>query len=135
MLQSCSRGLPNSQGLIVKEWADRYNLHPVSISEISSGPGYTYFSGEKRTTVDYIFSDVATVECLETCYTHDMHGFNTSDHLPISATLSLPTTQSCDQHQSCVQPQINWDKIPNNVLQSYQNLIHLAVSNSLGKHY
>ena len=85
---------PNPHGLLVKEWADRCQLYAASMSTFSGGPGYTYFSGEKTTTVDYIFVDPGTAQSVEKCYTHDMHGLNTSDHLPISAVLSLPTTHS-----------------------------------------
>lgn len=36
-----SESPPNPQGIIIKEWADRYDLYAVSMSELSTGPGYT----------------------------------------------------------------------------------------------
>ena len=103
-----SSGIPNPHGLLVKEWADRCQLYAASMSTLSEGPDYTYFSGERRTTVDYIFIDPETAQFLELCYTHDMQGLNTSDHLPISAILSLPAFHS--KEEGGKQILINWEK-------------------------
>ena len=85
------------KGLLLSKWADRCHLYAVSMSALSKGPTYTYFPAERQTTVDYIFVDSETAQYLDNCYTHDMHGLNTSDHLPISAKLSLQTTESTEK--------------------------------------
>ena len=105
------------------------------MSALSAGPEYTYFSGERKTTVDYIFTNATTAQYLENCHTHDIHELNTSDHLPVSATLSLQTTHLPEQ--VITQPLINWDQIPTSALQSYHNLIKQTVSNStcIGRQY
>ena len=77
----------NHEGL---QWLERCTLYAASLSSIHSGPEYTYFSSEKRTTVDYIFTDTATAGYTQSCFTHGHHGLNTSDHLPITCELSIP---------------------------------------------
>ena len=48
---------------------------------------YTYFNSDKCTTVDYIFTDIVIAEYIDSCYTHDHHGLNSSDHHPVSCEL------------------------------------------------
>ena len=48
------------KGLLLSEWADRCHLYAVSMSALSKGPTYTYFTAERQTTVDYIFVDSET---------------------------------------------------------------------------
>ena len=85
------RGESNQQGLLLKDLINRCCLHVLSQSERSSGPGYTFWNSVTETTVDYIIgtSDAATL--IQRCYTHDQIStcINSSDHLPLSAMLSL----------------------------------------------
>ena len=45
-------GPPNEQGLVLKEFIDRNNLFVASHSQLSTGPPYTYHSGERFSTID-----------------------------------------------------------------------------------
>ena len=51
-------GESNLQGVLLQDVMDRCSLSAVSLGSLASGPGYTYCSGEVRTTVDYILMDV-----------------------------------------------------------------------------
>ena len=125
---------PNSQGLLLSEWADRCHLYAVSMSALSKGPTYTYFTAERQTTVDYIFVDSETAQYLDNCYTHDMHGLNTSDHLPISTNLSLQPTESTEKGNT--QLPVNWEQaVSTGVLQSYQDSIRGAIADIIGRAY
>ena len=129
-----SGSAPNPQGLIVKEWADRCHLYAVSMSALATGPVYTYFSGDKKTVVDYIFADAETAQHLKSCCVHDMHGLNTSDHLPVTAVLSLQATQSTEKTNT--QSPINWEKaISIGGLKLYQDRLEEVTSNCIGREY
>ena len=136
-----SGSAPNPQGLIVKEWADRCHLYAVSMSALATGPVYTYFSGDKKTVVDYIFADAETAQHLKSCCVHDMHGLNTSDHLPVTAVLSLQATQSTEKTNT--QSPINWEQSPINWekaisiggLKLYQDRLGEVTSNCIGREY
>ena len=122
------------KGLLLSKWADRCHLYAVSMSALSKGPTYTYFPAERQTTVDYIFVDSETAQYLDNCYTHDMHGLNTSDHLPISAKLSLQTTESTEKGNT--QPPVNWEQaVSTGVLQSYQDSVQGAIADIIGRAY
>ena len=47
-------GSPNQRGLLVKEFVDRNNLFISSHAQVSSGPSFTYHSGDRFSTVDYV---------------------------------------------------------------------------------
>ena len=49
-------GSPNERGLVLKEFIDRNNLFVASHSQLSTGPPYTYHSGERFSTIDYIIT-------------------------------------------------------------------------------
>ena len=65
----------NPEGLLIRQWVDRCALYATSPT--CSGPMYTYFKSDKRTTVDYIFTDTLTAEYINSCYTHDHHSLIT----------------------------------------------------------
>ena len=65
------------------------NLCTVSTSCIAQGPGYTFFSGELTTMVDYIFLDASLGCAVAKFHTHNYHNLNFSDHLPLSISLQL----------------------------------------------
>ena len=78
-------GETNVQGVLLNDMLSRCHLNTVSLGSVVSGPCYTYISGDKRTTVDYILADeeaTSMVSCCQTCLMEDL---NTSDHLPLVA--------------------------------------------------
>ena len=101
---------PNIQGILLGEAVNRCSLHAASLSEHASGPCYTYHSGNKSTTVDYIFTDIEASSCIEKCWTHDEVDLNTSDHLPISALLRLTCSGKSQSESSHDWIRIDWSK-------------------------
>ena len=83
-------GRQNVQGVLLQEVMEGYELSAVSQGILASGPAYTYCSGEVRTTVDYILMDVEATSMITSCRPHDMTDLNTSDHLPVTASLVHP---------------------------------------------
>ena len=67
---------------------ERCELSAVSEGVLSSGVRFTYCSGDVGTTVDYILMDIEAASMVSSCYTHPMEGLNTSDHLPLTVSLS-----------------------------------------------
>ena len=72
----------------------RCHLNTVSLGSVAFSPRYTYISGDKRTTVDYILADEEATSMLSCCQTCSMEDLNTSDHLPLMAKMmhaAVPT--------------------------------------------
>ena len=79
----------DKQSEVLTQVIKECNLYTVSTSCIAQGPGYTFFSGERRTMVDYIFLDAHLRCAVVKCHTHNYHNLNFSDHLPLSISLQL----------------------------------------------
>jgi len=90
----------------------RSNLSAVSLGCMASGPEYTYCSGEVRTTVDNILMDVEATSLMSSCRTHTMEDLNTSDHLPLMASLMYNSYSSYGGNTSTqdLQVRIDWDQ-------------------------
>ena len=63
---------------------ERCNLSAVSAGSLSSGPSFTYLSGDVQTTVDYIHADVEATSLMSDCRILPMDDLNTSYHLPLA---------------------------------------------------
>ena len=70
-------GEENLQGALLQEVLERCSLSAVSQGAMASGPGYTFCSGDVRTTVDYILMDVEAASMVVSCRTHPMEDLNT----------------------------------------------------------
>ena len=93
---------------------------------MSSGPSYTYFNSEHRTTVDYCLLDSNAAHMLQECTTLDHHPLNLSDNLPISANLDLI---SLLQIRSTTPPKINWKKATlDSSIITYQQRVNTELS-------
>ena len=57
---------------------ERCNLIAVSAGSLSSGPSFTYLSGDVQTTVDYILADVEATSLMSDCRILPMDDLNTS---------------------------------------------------------
>ena len=99
---------PNGRGLLLKELIDRTFSYSVSDSSMASDPSYTFSSGTHFTTVDYIFASQNLASLIESCGIMDEHELNTSDHLPIIATLSKAKLVDTPSQVSTTKTKINW---------------------------
>ncbi len=86
----------NPQGQLLREMMSRNDLFPVSLSQLASGPSYTFFSGDKRTTVDYCLLDCGASHLVSDCSILDHHPLNLSDHLPVTISLELHAVGSSE---------------------------------------
>ena len=98
----------NSQGLMLGELLNGCKLHAASLSGITSGPEYTYHSGDKFTTIDYIFTDIEASSSVDQCWTHEEDVLNQSDHLSLSLKLSCNIATQLSQDFNCIN--IDWSK-------------------------
>ena len=72
---------------------------------------YTYCNGDVKTTFDYILMDVEAASLMTSCRTHPMEDLNTSDHLPLTVSLSYNVcSDSCCSNTSgmCSYKMIDW---------------------------
>ena len=97
-----SRGVGelNIQGVLLQELMDRCRLSAVSLGSVAKGPKHTYCGGENHTTADYIQMDLRASASLASCLTHEMADLNTSDHLPITASMLYEAQTGKDEEYS-----------------------------------
>ena len=101
------------------------DLFVVSSSSISSGPGYTYFSGGNRTTVDYILANKSISHLITKCHTHSHHELNFSDHLPLSVVLR---GSQLAENLMIERSRINWKKaVQDDLIPLYSREVSNAV--------
>ena len=98
----------NSQGHLLQGVLDRCSFSAVSLGGLACGPGYAYCCGSTRTTVDYILMDVSATSLLQSCQTLPMDDLNTSDHLPIVASIECSV---CTSPAGCNETKhvVNWE--------------------------
>ena len=100
-------GSPNQRGLLVKEFVDRNNLLISSHAQVSSGPSFTYHSGDRFSTVDYVIINRTASDLLDSCGGLFDHPLNVSDHLPLFIALQVHYSKA---PSSATMPKINWGK-------------------------
>ena len=117
---------PNQQGRELFALVDRNHLYPVSCSNITSGPNYTYFSGSSKSTVDYIFLDAAFSSNVQSCEIRNHHPLNLSDHLPITLTISSEFETKLFPSSPAA---VNWSKaILDGSVKFYASRVHSEIS-------
>ena len=87
---------------------DRNSLFAVSCSSITTGPNYTYLSGQTATTVDYILVNTKLVPYVNSCEILTPDPLNLSDHLPISVSICVNNIKYT--HSEPTPSKINWSK-------------------------
>ena len=84
----------NSRGLQWNSVIHFHSLYNVSLGCLSSGPMYTFSSGENTSTVNYVLANQDASRGIRSCITFEDHPLNTSDHLPLICTLELSHLRS-----------------------------------------
>ena len=121
------RGDPNSQGVLLHELLQRCDLFAASLSNHAEGPDYTFWRGDTRTTVDYVLMDIDAASIMSSCVVQEVACLNTSDHLPISVKIDIPTdfTENPDNSST----RIDWTKAElSGATLSYQAAVSEVVS-------
>lgn len=126
----------NPEGVLIEQWMDRCSLYAASLSPSRNGPMYTYFKCDKRTTVDYIFTDIRSAEYMDSCQTHDHHSLNTSDHLPLSCEFSISHPNASSSGETKAKAKVDWNKaIAYGKCATYQQHIAQALTSIAGTSY
>ena len=68
---------------------DAHSLHNILLSSLTTGPAFTYSSGDRTSTIDYVLGNDDALRGLSSCVILEDHPLNTSDHLAILCTLDL----------------------------------------------
>jgi len=97
-------GSLNLHGRLLLQMVCNNDLFITSLSSLSTGPSYTYFKEDTQTITDYIIMDAIHVPMTMDCQIYNHHPLNSSDHLPLSLTISLAPTVS----SAIVQHRTNW---------------------------
>ena len=122
----------NTQGVLLGELLGRCKLHATSLSNSASGPEYSFHSGDRFTTIDYILTDVEASSCTEQCWTHEDDDLNQSDHLPVSVKLSCNVTTQPVQDHNWIR--IDWTKaVKSGALTSFQETLKDRLKPFLGQ--
>ena len=78
-----------------------------SHAQVSSGSSFTYHSGDRFSTVDYIVINRTASDLLDSCGGLFDHPLNVSDHLPLFIALQVHYSEA---PSSATMPKINWEK-------------------------
>ena len=125
-------GNTNSRGIALKQFIDRNHLFVASHNQYSYGPSYTYHSGDKFTTLDYMITNRAACSLLTDAPCIPDHSLNISDHLPLSISIQASPTLATT---NLLVPKVDWRKaISTNAIvtftKSIDNLLSPLLNNS-----
>ena len=82
---------PNDRGLRLLDFANYFNLCPINLLSICSGPLETFVShcGRFKTTIDYILLPNCLHDSIVSYKTFEQTVENTSDHFPIELKINF----------------------------------------------
>ena len=82
---------PNDRGLRLLDFANYFNLCPINLLSICSGPLETFVShcGRFKSTIDYILLLNCPHDSIVSCKTFEQTIENTSDHFPIQLKINF----------------------------------------------
>ena len=83
-------GQPNRHGTIIHKFMNEFNLKSINLADFSKGPVNTFSGHNGSSAIDHIMVPHFFIESNKECHVGRNDGLNTSDHLPIEATLSIP---------------------------------------------
>lgn len=69
----------------------RCDVFIASFSNQTNWPKYTFWRGDRQTTIDYVILDIDAAAFMSSFLVHDVDDLHTSDHLPISIVLDIFT--------------------------------------------
>ena len=101
-------GQTNTQGHLLTDLMNRTGHFAVSLSDLAKGPMYTFFCGNKTTTVDYCLIDCWAAHLVTGCEVLDHHPLNLSDHLALTVNLDCKPHLLNPPEQA--HPKLNWRK-------------------------
>ena len=118
----------NEQGCILLRYLSRWNYisYHLHLNPIATSATYESEAHGSWSTVDHILGPSHKILSINKCYVGKDDPFNTSDHLLVSAnlTLSLPRSRPPEPSHSAPQ-RPNWDKVSDNDIGHQCATIHL----------
>ena len=85
--RGCREATP--RGEKVMRFLNRHSMTPVNMQHIATGPVDTYDGLLNGSTLDYVMVPLTVLGDVLSCKVHDQHVLNTSDHRPVSASISI----------------------------------------------
>ena len=129
-----SKDSQNKHGKSLLEFASRNELFISSLSSLSHGPCYTYFQGDTKTTTDYCIIDAVLATAITNSEVLDHHPLNSSDHLPLSLSLTISSTEARSVAPLPARP--NWNKaLKDHSISFYQSKVRDLLCPYLCKEY
>ena len=114
---------PNLRGLKLLDFANYFNLCPVNLMRMCTGPLGTFnsYCGRFHSTLDYIFFPNCLLSSIKLAKRFDDDVDNTSDHLPNQLKLCYTVNDSvstCDEgsKDSRSKLKIHWSKFPSETI-------------------
>ena len=98
------------RGEKVANFFNRHSLIPVNMQYITRGPVDTYEGQVNGSTLDYIAVPHELMDSVTNSLVHEWAALNTSDHVPISVTLSLNIATRTNDDSKTV-GHIKWNKL------------------------
>ena len=122
-----SHSPPNEQGKILNKYLSRWKFISTHLHLCSSLPIYTYESEahDSLSTIDHILCPSHMLHRFSSSSPLKDHPLNTSDHLPLSATLMLPSLPSPVSHsppKHSARHSPNWEKMSKDQLASHYTI-------------
>ena len=112
----------NRRGVYLSNFIDQTNMRSLNMSAECHGPLYSfcpYKTIDNRTMIDHIIVPVGLSSLFFHCAILDEHELNTSDHLPIIASLNAEPI--CFKRPAYVRCKFNWKKLtPIQIAQTYE---------------
>ena len=101
------QGIPNQQGVLLKQLLDRCELHAVSLSSLSEG----LCPPLELRRPNYVIASYKASHYIQHSFKHELFPLTCSDHLLITTVLNVPITTAGMPHPTMA-PKINWKRRP-----------------------
>ena len=102
---------PTARGSKVMAFFNRHDLIPVNMHQCTTGPVDTYEGQVSCTTLDYIAVPSCILPSVTASKVYEQSALNTSDHVPLSATLSLGGFKRAASDEQNCKGRIKWEKL------------------------
>ena len=105
-----ARSQANDRGRLLGEFLIEHKLFSTITSDICGGPSHTYISGVANldaSILDHFIIPTDTCHRCLSCYVHEDHALNTSDHLAITLVLKYRYTRNKVHNHNA---RYNWNK-------------------------
>ena len=116
-------GQPNRHGTIILKFMKEFNFKSINLADFSKGPVDTFIGHNGSSAIDHIMVPHFFIENVKECHVGRDNGLNTSDHLPIEATLSIPLMPRKILIES-TSKRVRWEKLSDEgIAQRFRHVI------------